>query len=319
MANPAPQGERHHQAIKLAVSMLGQGLSGDAVFAQLRGMYDADVSDREIVNIVTWAGGKNPQPCGKSITAPRRVAPARITPAQAQHNTEGFLKGWRCEAVDLWHVSPWRPCDDWHKDAAQLIAALYDATDRINLVTAYVLEKTKDGHEKACPHGAGETLGRDNWLRRLRFAPAPHSAAGAWIRPNPVTELHGSGDGGAYTDGDVASFRFLLLESDSLPIGLQLSLWARLKLPVAAIIDSGGRSAHAWIKLDCANEESYRDNATQIYALLAGFGICQNNKNPSRLARLPGVTRKIGGVGACQQQLLYLNPSPTTRPIFERR
>jgi hypothetical protein len=322
IANPAPAGERHHQAIKIAVSLIAQGLIDDAVFAQLRSMYDNDVSDRELSNIIAWASARNPQPRTNNhkgtVTSKVSLAPtpARVTSQQAKANVEGFLKGWGCTVADLWHVSPWRPCEDSRNDAAQLIAALYDATDLINVVTTFVLEKTKDEHEKACPHGAGETLRRDDWLRRLRDAATPCSAAGAWVRPNPVKQSHGSSDSGAHTDADVASHRFLLLESDCLPIDLQLSLWARLKLPVAALIDTAGRSVHAWIKVDCSDEEHYRELALKIYGSLARFGICRANKNPSRLSRLPGVKREIDGVDACEQRLLFLNPSPLAQSIF---
>jgi hypothetical protein len=112
------------------------------------------------------------------------------------------------------------------------------------------------------------------------------------------------------TDADVASYRFLLIESDILSIGQQISLWSRLQMPVAALIDTGGRSVHAWLKIDCANESEYRKAAAEFYKPLERFGICPNNKNPSRLSRLPGVKRKIGGVGACEQRLLFLNPDP---------
>ena len=322
--NPAPCGERHHQAIKIAVSLVSQGLNDDAVFAQLRSMYERDVSDRELDNILKWVGAKIPQTCRhnheRTVTSKRRIAPTppRVTPQQAKRNTEAFLRGRNCEIADLWHASRRYPSEDWHNDAVQLITSLYEPTDLINVVTAFVLQKTKDGNEKACPHGAGQTFLRDDFVQRLRSASAPCSAAGAWVRLNPVKRAHGSGDGGAHTDGDVACYRFLLLESDLLPVETQLSLWARLKLPVAALIDSGGRSIHAWVKVECADEQEYRQLASEIYKLLTRFGICKSNKNPSRLARLPGVKREIGGAGAYSQQLLYLNSSPCKRPIFER-
>jgi hypothetical protein len=320
IANPAPPGQRHEQAIKIAISLLGHGLNANAVFAQLRSMYDDDFSDREITNILTWAGAKNMQPHRNgSVIAPRHDAPARVTSQQAKHNAEKFLKGWRCEIVDLWEASPWRPCDDFHKDAAQLFAALYDRDDHVNVVTDFLIEKTKDGKEKACPHGGGITLTRDDWLKRLRGAQTPCSDAGCWMRMNPVKNMRGSGLDGAHNDVDVASHRFLLIESDTLSIDLQLSLWARLRMPVAALIDTAGRSVHAWLKVDCADETEYRKTAADFYTLLTRFGICSANKNPSRLSRLPGVTRKIGGTDDyAQQRLLYLNPSPRARAIFER-
>ena len=127
-----------------------------------------------------------------------------------------------------------------------------------------------------------------------------------------------TGKGGAPCDYDVAGYRLCLLESDDLPWDLQLSAWARLPLPVAAIIDSGDRSAHAWVMLNCSTALEYRTKVDRIYTLLARFGLCLNNKNPSRLSRLPGAQREIGKRGDGAQRLLYLDPEPREAPIFER-
>ena len=129
---------------------------------------------------------------------------------------------------------------------------------------------------------------------------------------------HGTGKNGASCDCDVTSYRLCLLESDDLPLDLQLSLWARLPLPIAAIIDSGGRSVHAWVMLNCSAAAEWLAKVNRIYTLLTRFGICQNNKNRSRLSRLPGVQREIGKRGDGAQKLLYLDPEPREAPIFER-
>jgi len=321
--NPAPPGQRHEQAIGIAISLLGQGLSPDAVFSQLRGMYARDVSDREIRNVIAWASARNPQPCSgglssRPLSRPVLQQPVRITSEQAVTNAKKFLGHWHCTIADVWHRSPWPPNENWLKDPSMLVAALYWPTDYINIVTDFSLEKQKDGKEKANPRGSGKTLLRDDWLRYFRDHGAPQSDAGCWIRPNPVRQERGSGHDGAQTDRDIAAFRFVLLESDDLPIGVQLSLWSRLALPVAAIIASGGRSVHAWLKVDCKDNAEYRTTAAQIFELLAPFNPCLNNKNPSRLARLPGVKRKIGGIGASEQRLYYLNDDPPGQPIFEK-
>jgi hypothetical protein len=149
----------------------------------------------------------------------------------------------------------------------------------------------------------------------IRDNGVPQSEAGAWIRPNPVKE-HGTGMHGAFCDRDVTSYRLCLLESDQLPLDLQLSFWAKLPLPIAAIIDTGGRSAHALVKLDCDTEEEYQKKVNRIYTLLLQFGLCLNNKNPSRLSRLSGAQREIGKRSDGAQKLLYLNPKPCEAPIF---
>ena len=198
-----------------------------------------------------------------------------------------------------------------------VFAALYDKDDFLNVVTDFTIEQHKDGKQKANPRGAGKTLLRDDWMRSIRDHGAPQSEAGAWIRPNPV-KRHGTGKNGASCDCDVTSYRFCLIESDDLPLDLQLSLWARLPLPIAAIIDSGGRSEQAWVMLNCQSGEEYQAKVKSIYTLLARFGICPSNKNPSRLARLPGAERTIGKREDGGQRLLYLDPEPCEAPIFER-
>jgi hypothetical protein len=325
ISNPAQPGHRHHQALKIALSLIGQGLSPNAVFAHLREMHAQaiDFSDHEIVSIIDWAVAQNPSPCGGVNLGHRALIRAepvreRVTSEEAIRNAKDFLGGWHCTIADLWHASPWPPDSDWRKDSSRLIAALYEPGDYINLVKDFSIERLSDGKEKANPRGAGKTLLRDEWLSYFRIHGTPQTDAGCWIRPNPVRSSRGSGAQGAHTDQDVADFRLLLLESDQLPLGLQISLWSRLPLPVAVLLDTGGRSIHAWLKIDCKDEAEYREIASLIYQGLARFGLCPNNKNPSRLSRLPGAMRLLGArMGKMGQRLLYLNGDQSERPIFE--
>jgi hypothetical protein len=308
----------------VVLPLLAGGLTAEAVFVQLRGMYAPDVSDREIHDLIKWAVSKNPQPCAHDWRArtcatqspQRETMPERVTAEEAIANAEKWLGDFRGDESDLWHVSPWRPLENWRFDALMLFAGLYEKKEYINVVTDFTLEQ-KDDEQKANPMGAGKTLLRDDWMRWIREHGTPQSEAGAWIRPNPV-KRRGSGKVGAITDADVTSYRFCLLESDALPVDVQLALWARLPLPVAAIITSGGRSIHAWIMLNCSNAEEYRAKVNRIHTLLARFGLCPSNKNPSRMSRLPGAQRAIGKHGDGAQRLLYLNPEPLETAIFER-
>jgi regulatory protein RepA len=136
----------------------------------------------------------------------------------------------------------------------------------------------------------------------------PASEAGGWLRMNPT-------DGNGVEDTNVTAFRFALLESDKLPLDLLLALFAKLPLPIAAIISSAGRSFHAWVRVDADTLNEYRDTVEKMISLLARFGVDTGNKNPSRLSRLPGVIRRIGSEGDGRQRLLYLNPKPVQRAI----
>ena len=110
--------------------------------------------------------------------------------------------------------------------------------------------------------------------------------AGAWIRFNPL-------DGNGVKNDNVTRFRFALVESDTLPVGEQDTLLRRLELPIAALVHSGGKSLHAIVRVDAENYEEYRKRVDFLYDFLEknGVSIDKQNRNPSRLSRMPGVTR----------------------------
>jgi len=229
---------------------------------------------------------------------PKPAATPHATPDPATE-CERLLAGNVLGDADVADMSPVRLPDDPRQETALLVSNLYRQGDKINIVTKYTVNA--DG--KANPSGFGETIDRDELLERLATGQtAPQSDAGAWVRMNPM-------DGVGVADANVTDHRFILLESDSVPNGLWISLILRLPLPVAAIIDSGGKSAHAWLKVDCLDATEYRDTFEQLHKHLERFGLDRKNKNPGRLSRLAGVNRSIPA-GARPQRLLFLNPSP---------
>ena len=227
------------------------------------------------------------------------VRSATIDPAKA---ARAFLNGFECPEADLWEASPVRLDDEWTRDAALLASYLYRSDERLNFVDRYTL---KEG--KAVPASIGETLPQPEFVARLQEGPPP-CPAGGWLRMNPV-DGHGTGD------ANVTAYRFALMESDALPPDVQLSLWARLPLPIAAILTSGGRSVHAWVKVDAECIDDYRNATARLLATLARFGVDGQNKNPSRLSRMPGALRTIGAAKDGRQRLLYLNPEPKQEAI----
>ena len=111
-------------------------------------------------------------------------------------------------------------------------------------------------------------------------------AAGAWIRFNPV-------DGKGVKNENVTAYRYALVESDTLDIQEQDALYRKLELPIAALVYSGGKSLHAIVHVDAADEDEYYSRVNFLYNYLAdkGIDIDRQNRNPSRLSRMPGVTR----------------------------
>lgn len=110
--------------------------------------------------------------------------------------------------------------------------------------------------------------------------------AGAWIRFNPL-------DGKGVKNDNVTEFRYALVESDNMGIEKQNAIMHELELPIAALLYSGGKSVHAIVKIDADNYAEYRKRVDYLYDVCKknGLSIDSQNRNPSRLSRIPGVTR----------------------------
>lgn len=113
-----------------------------------------------------------------------------------------------------------------------------------------------------------------------------HEEAGAWVRFNPM-------DGKGAKNENVTDFRYALVESDSMPIDKQNAIYKELELPIAALVHSGNKSLHAIVKVDAKNYEEYRNRVDYLYKICQKNGIIVDtqNKNPSRLSRMPGFIR----------------------------
>jgi hypothetical protein len=145
--------------------------------------------------------------------------------------------------------------------------------------------------------------------------PGPH------IIPNSLTGLPAPKKDGQRTtlrgDANVAAYRFAVAEFDGLSREDQISFWAAVNLPIVALIDSGGKSIHAWLDVrklaDVHTAEEWdthiRDHLYQ--QLLTPLGVDGTCSNPSRLSRLPGHFR---AEKRRMQRLLYL--APEGRRIF---
>lgn len=109
---------------------------------------------------------------------------------------------------------------------------------------------------------------------------------GAWIRFNPL-------DGNGVKNENVTRFGYALVESDDMPIPEQDAIYRKLELPIATLTHSGGKSLHAIVKVDAADYEEYRKRVDFLYEFLEknGLKVDKQNRNPSRLSRMPGVTR----------------------------
>ncbi len=110
--------------------------------------------------------------------------------------------------------------------------------------------------------------------------------AGAWIRFNPL-------DGKGVKNENVTEYRYALVESDSMEIDQQFAILHEMELPIAMLVHSGKKSVHAIVRINAGSYDEYRRRVDYLYEVCAknGLKIDTQNRNPSRLSRMPGITR----------------------------
>jgi hypothetical protein len=337
---PAISGSGGHVATLKAANalVLGFALSIDDArpyLAEYNKSCQPPWSERELEHKLTEAdANKQDKARGLLLGEQSRVstAPKRQTSSPAKKLTpeekakrwaraiETKLAGFEADPYDVWEASPIRLFDDYHNDARLAISCLSEPDDLINVNCDYRINP-KDGRVDIM--GSGVTRSAAEWIDYLSNNPTPYREAGCWWRPNPVRTRQGSGRDGAFTDVDIAKFKYHLFEIDAVPMNLQLSFFCKIIAPIAMISDSGGRSYHALVKSSARTLVEYQAEAAYLFdSLFARYGVDFQNKNPSRYSRLPGVPRSIGArallpgeTEACQK-ILYLNPRPTKGPIL---
>lgn len=170
--------------------------------------------------------------------------------------------------------------------AAALLNSAFEPGEHVRLCLA---ETGADGRE--LPRDAGITLSREQWLARLETAHGnpneflrSSERNGIFISVNPLKP-----DGNR--DADVTAFRHCLLEFDQTSIQEQWQLITQSNIPVSAVIHSGRRSLHAWVRVDATDRADYDARVRLLYAHFARYKPDEKNRNPSRFSRLPNCVR----------------------------
>ncbi len=187
------------------------------------------------------------------------------------------------EGCEISEPSVWNP-----KDELIRYLSIFDSTENVGYCTE-VFEK--DGRfmpNKGCyDRTAGELIQALTKCSDICDVIGDYNkSAGAWIRFNPL-------DGKGVKNENVTDFRFALVESDNMDIEKQNAIIRELELPCAVLVYSGGKSIHAIVRIDAAGYEEYRKRVDYLYGICQknGLVIDKQNRNPSRLSRLPGVER----------------------------
>ncbi len=303
LQNPPQKGERHNNAVSFALDGFRNGLCYDAIFSQIKHTCKfSNQEDNEIHGILKWAQTK----CDSNYQKPSTQSTPSVPTKSPEKAASDFLRGFECSSKDVRKKSPLKIPESLLEQATLFLESLYHEDDNVNVL----LEPQKiDGIIK--PIGGGITQKRDKLISTIKRDYSSHSGNGAFFRFNPVKQI-GTGKNGSYTDMDVLDFRYCLIESDKLPLRAQISLLAKLPLPICAITYSGGKSYHALVKISAKSSNEYDQVVREIYEELIPFGFDQANKNSSRFSRLPGFCR-----GDKNQKLIYLNPNPSQENIIK--
>lgn len=195
-------------------------------------------------------------------------------------------KNW-LEGQEVQTPKNWNPI----RDLIQYLETLFEAGENVG----YVTRSWKNEKGKYVPQDKG------NWdrtagqlIEALAHCNGDIGAVlgdydpegGAWIRFNPL-------DGKGVRNENVADFRYALVESDGMEIEKQNAILRELELPIACLVHSGGKSLHAIVRIDAADYGEYRKRVDYLYEVCQknGMKVDTQNRNPSRLSRMPGVER----------------------------
>jgi hypothetical protein len=270
----------------LGVANLGviAGLSADTIHQDLRANIPTGkrrVSDTEITDAIR-----------KAIQDHNSKTPAVFT-RKEKPTFDGKLvmdriisKGLTADEASLWEASPVRL--DWppEDDTVQFLSAIFHPDDLIFIGNQY---------DKGTP---GDTIrGSQEWIDLFKSGVTP---PGPFICINPLSGKNSNSKNGNPSfrcDATVKTFRYCLVEFDNRTKEEQINFWSKANLPVKALVDTGGKSIHAWLDITklstVANLDQWQTHIKRrLYDLiLRHFGVDGACSNPSRLSRLPGFVR----------------------------
>lgn len=189
------------------------------------------------------------------------------------------------EGKDIIEPENWNPVNDLVK----YLEILFDSTENVGYVTESWEKDGKYLPTKGCwDRTAGDLIQALNKCKGdIGSVVGDYKPeAGAWIRFNPL-------DGKGCKNDNVTEFKYALVESDAEDISKQNAIIRELELPIATLVHSGKKSLHAIVRIDAANYDEYRKRVDYLYEVCKknGLKVDTQNKNPSRLSRMPGITR----------------------------
>jgi hypothetical protein len=301
---PSPGAGCHGALMGVANLGVMNGLSESVLLGDIRSSIPSGhrrVADREILDAIHKAQSEcKVTSAGHAPRTQRRRPQEARKPFDGPKYRQNLIERSRgVSDADLWELSPYRiTWEPGPMDALHLLDTLYAPAEILLIGDTY----------STTLHTVAEW--RDI-IAKGKTSPQ--------IIINPLTGREHSKKGGdgmtRRGDNCVESYRFALVEFDDMPMSDQLCFWHSIitgkLLPVSALIDSGNKSIHAWLRVDLPDAAAWQwEIRDTLYHPQTGrmtlLGADPQCKNESRMSRLPGHFRQEK---QRLQRLLYLNPT----------
>ncbi len=256
------------------------GLDSEQIFQDIRTsipLGNRHVPDKEIDDAIRKALSDHSK--GTFTPKPR---PKPLVNDGAKALQQIINQGIYSDLADLWEASPIRLLDTPERDMILFLKIRFKLTDYVFI----------GGHDE--PGILGKNIRTvAEWI--FYFEAGGKTAP--FIIINPLSGKQGRTKTGSLSyrcDDTVKEFRLAMGEFDTLDIVSQIRFWTAVKLPVVALIHTGGKSIHGWLDVSrLAKIKTAEDWQTQIKTrlydkILTPMGVDRACSNPARLSRLPG-------------------------------
>jgi hypothetical protein len=206
------------------------------------------------------------------------------------------------------------PYTTWNRSPAGFLHKLFRAEEKVVVFDVF---KSQGCTLWPCPGSNGnftvlDSLASDH--ENIWFLCNP--VDGQWKEVERLKSQYNPTGRTRRAEENVTSFRYAVIESDEAPRHLWLKALARLPLPIASVVDSGGSSIHALFRIGAQSKEEWDELVRTAYKRpLITLGADPGALTAVRLTRLANCFR---GEKNKLQQLLYLNDQPDETPICER-
>ena len=177
------------------------------------------------------------------------------------------------------------------RDVTDYLSAIFEPEEKV----CVVVTASQDDTGKWRPYGGSTSRTCKQLLDSLKKKTdspitdtfgTTNPDSGVWVCFNPM-------DGTGRRNSNVTSYRYALVESDSQDIDTQYAILQDLKLPIKMLVHSGGKSLHAIVHIGAVDYKQYQERVDYLYSVCRkhGLDVDTQDKNPSRLSRLPGFRR----------------------------